>query len=161
MARWRLNEAHYLFGHPPDLDITEWEYKETDRVNGRDRRKRFEVPYYFDVDTIVCHEDRGLPTDSVFRGPPTPAMEPLDDEAKAISAELAPSWVHPIESLPGQGFSASLLGSLEKQLAEVASRLPSAVPVASSGVSREEFAALQAQLAELMAKNAELQAVRL
>jgi len=159
MARWRLTEAHYIYGHPPDLEITEWEYKEMDRANGRERRKRFKVPFYFDVDTVVCYEGRGLPTDSVFEGEPTPGMEPLDEEAKGISAKHAHKWVHPIDSLPGQGFSASLLSSLENQITELSKQLPSApVPVAQAGVSKEEFEALKSQLAELMAQNAELQA---
>ncbi len=162
MARWKLNEPHYLLGYPPDLpDGVEWEYKETDRINGRERRKRFKVPFYFDNETIVCHEGKGLPTDFVFEGDPTPAMEPIDDEAKALSAKHAKSWIHPIESLPGQGFTASLLGGLEKQLAELSAKMPvPATTVTESGVSRIEFEALQAQLAELMAQNAELQAVK-
>ena len=157
MARWQLDEAHYLYGHPPDLEETEWEYKETDRISGRERRKRFKVPFYFEAETIVCYEGKGQPTDSTFEGPPTPAMKPLDEEAKAISAKHAHSWIHPIESLPGQGFSASLLGSLEKQVAEITAKMPAQTTVDKSGVSREEFEALQVQLAELMAQNAELQ----
>jgi hypothetical protein len=154
-----LTEPHYLFGYPPDLEAVEWEYKETDRINGRERRKRFKVPFYFETDTIVCYEGKGQPNDSIFEGTPTPAMEPLDEEAKAISAKHSHAWQHPIESLPGQGFSASLLTNLEKQLAELTSKMPApAVTVTESGVSREEFAQLQAQLAELMAQNAELQA---
>ena len=35
MARWKLTEAHYLFGYPPDLEEVEWEYKEVDRLTGR------------------------------------------------------------------------------------------------------------------------------
>lgn len=160
MARWKLTEPHYLFGYPPDLsdEGTEWEYKETDRITGRERRKRFKVPFYFESETIVCLEGRGLPTDFVFEGDPTPGMQPLDDGAKAISAEHAHKWVHPIETLPGQGFSASLLTSLERQLTELASKAPAPIQVAESGVSREEFTKLQEQLAALMAKNAELEA---
>jgi hypothetical protein len=147
-------------GRPPDLEAVEWEYKETDRVNGRERRKRFIVPFYFETDTIVCYEGKGQPNDSIFEGAPTPAMEPLDDEAKQISAQHSAGWQHPIESLPGQGFSASLLSGLEKQLAELTSRMPTPVTVVESGVSREEFENLQAQFAQLMAQNAELQAAK-
>lgn len=160
MARWKLEEAHYLFGRPPDLEAVEWEYKETDRVNGRERRKRFVVPYYFEAETIVCLEGKGQRDDCIFEGPPTPAMQPLDDEAKQISAKHSAGWQHPIESLPGQGFSASLLSGLEKQLAELTSRMPAPAIVSESGVSREEFEELQAQFAALMAQNAELQAAK-
>jgi hypothetical protein len=163
MARWKLNEAHYLFAHAQDEE-TEWEYKETDRTTGRERRKRFKVPMYCDVGMVVCYagsehaDDNGAFGPITIEGPPTPAMTPLDDEAKALCAEHAPNWVHPIDSLPGQGFSEALLTTLTKQLEAAMSKGPTigaATPV--GGVSREEFEALQAQLAALMAQNAELQ----
>ena len=160
MARWKLEEAHYLFGRPPDLEEVEWEYKETDRINGRERRKRFKVPFYFEAETVVCLEGKGQPTDCIFEGTPTPAMQPLDDEAKQISAQYSGAWVHPIESLPGQGYSASLLNGLEKQLAELSAKMPAPTTVVESGVSREEFELLQSQFAALMAQNAELQAAK-
>lgn len=162
MARWKLDEAHYLFGYPPDLEdtVVEWEYKETDRINGRERRKRFKVPFYFEAETIVCLEGKGQPTDSIFEGPPTPAMVPLDDEAKAISAQHSKSWIHPIESLPGQGFSASLLSGLERQLNELSSKMPAPSAAIADGVSKEEFELLKEQFAQLMAQNAELQAIK-
>ncbi len=158
MARWKLTEAHYLNGHPPDLDETEWEYKEIDRISGREKRKRFKVPFYFEADTIVCYEGRGQDGDFVFEGTPTPMMTPLDAEAKAISAEHEREWVHPIDSLPGQGFADALVTSFQKQMAELAQRLPNApAPVAQAGVSKEEFEQVKAQLAALMARNAELE----
>lgn len=159
MARWRLNEPHYLFGYPPDLsdEGVEWEYKETDRINGRERRKRFKVPFYFERETEVCWEGKGRREDFVFEGPPTPSMEPLDDEAREISASYSSQWQHPIESLPGQGYSDALLGALTAQLDRLASTT-SPSPVASNAVSREEFDRLANQLAEVMAKNAELEA---
>lgn len=156
MARWELTEPHYLNGCPPDLEAVEWEYKETDRTTGRERRKRFEVPFYAESGTTVCYEGKGQPSDTVFRGDPTPSMTPLDDEARAISKEWEPRWQHPIESLPGQGFSASLLSNLERQLNELAAKSPT--PIAQSGVSKEEFDALKEQLAALMAEKAEREA---
>lgn len=161
MARWRLRVAHYLNGHPPDMDIVEWEYKETNRTNGREMRKRYKVPFYMDEGTIVCHEGKGQPDDTVFEGEPGPDMDPIDAEAKAISAKLAHKWKHPIEDLQGQGFSASLLSSLERQVAELASNMPQPpVAVPTSGVSKAEFDQLKEQLAALMAQNAEIQAER-
>ncbi len=162
MARWKLEEAHYLFGYPPDLEDTgvEWEYKETDRINGRERRKRFKVPFYFEAETVVCYAGKGQPTDSIFEGTPTPAMQPLDDEAKKISAEHSKSWIHPIESLPGQGFSASLLSGLERQLNELSSKMPAPSAEIVDGVNKEEFEQLKEQFAQLMAQNAELLAVK-
>lgn len=158
MARWKLTEDHYLNGCPPDLDACEWEYKETDRTNGRERRKRFVVPFYAVADSIVCYAGKGQPSDIVFTGAPTPSMEPLDDEARTISKEWEPRWQHPIESLPGQGFSASLLSGLERQLAELSAKTPA--PVVQSGVSKEEFDALKEQLALLLAEKAEREATK-
>jgi hypothetical protein len=156
MARWKLGEAHYIhakmFG-----EETEWEYKETDRINGRERRKRFVVPLYCEAGSIVCREgDEKDEKDIIFEGPPTPAMEPLDDEAKAITAQYAPQWVHPIDSLPGQFSSADLLAALQKQVAAASSVTPPP-PVVVEGVSKEEFELLKEQMAQLMARNAELE----
>jgi hypothetical protein len=137
------------------LEAVEWEYKETDRVSGRERRKRYGVQMYCEPETIVSRGESAQAGDFVYEGPPTPSMEPLDAEARAITNEHKASWNHPIESLPGQGFSASLLGALEAQVQE-AIRNPKAPPLGVGGVSKEEFELLKEQLAELMAKNAEL-----
>lgn len=161
MARWQLVEAHYLNGYPPDLseEGVEWEYKETDRTSGRERRKRFKVPFYCDAQSIVCWGGRGQPSDTVFEGNPTHSMIPLDAEAKEISAKMEkPLSID--DFLPGQ-FSASMLTSLEKQLADLMNKMPTMLvgqpqTVASSGVSKEEFEVVKNQLAELMAQNAEL-----
>jgi hypothetical protein len=158
MARWLLREAHYLYGRPPDLDVVEWEHKETDRLTGRENRKRFKVPFYFDVDVIVCHEGKGQRGDSIFEGPPTPGMDPLDDEAEAISATHRAAWQHPIETLPGNFNVEALMQSWGKEMAEIAAKMPKAsTAVAESGVTRAEFDALQEQLKALMARNAELE----
>lgn len=157
MARWKLTEPHYIYACPPDLEAVEWEYKETDRVTGRERRKRFIVPMYCEVDVVVSRGDTAQPGDYVYEGPPTPSMEPLDAEARGITDEHKAGWKHPIEDLPGQGFSASLLGALEAQVQE-AIRNPKAPAIAVGGVSKEDFEELKNQLAALMAKNAELEA---
>ena len=41
----------------------------------------------------------------MFTGPPTSEMEPLDDEAKKLTAKFMETWEHPIESLPATGTS--------------------------------------------------------
>lgn len=163
MARWQLTEAHYINAKYGD-EAVEWEYKEIDRLTGRERRKRFLVPLYCEEGWVVCHEgsqrrdDNGNIGPVVFEGAPTPGMMPIDDEAREISAKYEAQWKHPIESLPGQGFSASLLDNLNKQLDALARSAPAPVTVASSGPSREEFEKLQEQMTQLMAQNAELQA---
>lgn len=173
MARWRLVEAHYL-----NTPGTEWEYTETSQQTGRPIRHRFPVPTLLDPkdadcwnyveigptgrpiggDVIVSDGSNPQPKDIIFIGPPTPGMEPLDAEAKAISEKESPKWIHPIESLPGQTFSQSLLADLQKQLADLAAAKSAepAAPVPASGIKQEDFDALKQQVAELVALNAAL-----
>lgn len=163
MARWRLVNAHYL-----NVPGTEWEYKEQDRTSGKQARKVFAVPAFLDPrdaadhnypgEIVVCHEGKGQGRDITFLGEPTPEMEPMDDEAEAISKSCSHKWVHPIESLPGQGYSQSLLSSLEAMLAAKVAGEPKAV--ANQSVDPNEFAAMKEQLATLMAQNAELLAAQ-
>ena len=109
MARWKLTEAHYL-----KVPGTAWEYNSIDRRTGRPKREVFSVPLQLDpksIDDLSKHgqPDPGFPSrdiedyiivvtdvvggvnqrDVVFEGKPTPGMLPLDDEAKAISAECS------------------------------------------------------------------------
>lgn len=124
MARWRLLQPHYL-----KTEDEIYEYKETNRDTGRQATKKYEVPRLFDPNNpadcdrngecIVCHKGKGQRGDFVFFGPPTPDMEPLDDEAKKISAEWEKKWERPIESLPGD-FSQSLISEFEKKMLEAA-----------------------------------------
>src|SRR6516164_6345197 len=105
MARWRLLEPHYL-----NVPGTEWEYKEADRETGRQARRVYEVPLYLDPkdradqndreNESVVVSDRYDPAhhrDYVFVGAPTPNMEPIDDEAQAISQGYIDrgAWIHP------------------------------------------------------------------
>lgn len=159
MARWILNENHYIHCKVRG-EVNEWERKETDRITGRENRKRYIVPMYCETGLTVCRpgserrDDNGELGPITFEGPPTPAMEPLDDEAREISAGFAEQWKHPIDSLPGQGFADGLLESLNKQLASIAARIPApaATPAIAEGVSKEEFEALKEQLARLMSQ---------
>lgn len=115
MARWRLKSAHYL-----NVPGTEYELNETSRETGKAVRKRFAVHAYLDPADPSDHNypaqpsrgeegsiivtdkaNKQYPRDIVFVGPPTMEMEPLDDEATAISAEWEKKWSqHPIDSLP-------------------------------------------------------------
>lgn len=172
MARWKLNSSHYINITGPDDLKGEWEYEEQNRANGRKARKRYPVPLFLDVTDPLTINDKvnGLiivadkyspltPRDYIFSGPPTPEMEPLDADAQAISDAEAKNWVHPIETLPGQGYNQSMLSGLEKQLGEFLATASTgkAAPV-TAGPTREEFAEMQKQLADLMAQNAELAA---
>lgn len=171
MARWRLTQTHYLEIESLDDQQVEWEYKEIDQNTGRTRSKRFNVPFLMDIlDVKGCWNDQsGIivsngnnpgPRDYIFKGDPTPEMEPLDDEAREITARCEPNWVHPIDSLPGQGYTQSLLAGLEKQLSAITlSTKP--VAISENSVSKEDFEELKRQMAELMKQNAKLQAGKL
>lgn len=166
MARWRLMNPHYL-----NVPGTEWEYKETDQNTGRQARRIFHVPLFLDPnqpadqnyrdtgEIIVCHEGKGAPRDIEFVGPPTPDMEPLDDEAQAITDAERPKWQHPIESLSGS-YSQSLLDEFQRQIAAIATNKPAqpAAPVSTNGIDPSAFAQIQQQVQALMEQNAALQA---
>ena len=170
MARWRLTQAHYLA-----VPGTEWEYKESDRETGRQARKVFEVPLYLDPkdaadwnyrsdeSIIVTNKfDPAFRRDYVFVGPPTPDMEPIDDEAREITQGFIDSgaWQHPIDSL-NMNYSQSVLSDFERQLtqvlASVAKQQPMAQAVSLGGISQEAFEKLQQQVAALMERNAQLE----
>jgi hypothetical protein len=67
---------------------------------------------------IVAYNGTSDPNDVVFTGSPTPDMDPIDEEAKKISASFAQQWKHPIESLPGN-YSQSLIDDFQRQMADV------------------------------------------
>jgi len=162
MARWRLTQPHYL-----NVKGTEWEYKEIDRGTGKQVRKIFPVPLFLNPEdpadwNEVFRSQSGQviggninvsdgvnadPKDLIFSGPPTPDMEPIDEEAQAISEAASANWQHPIESLPGN-YSQSLLTDLQRQVAETMATTQSA------GVPAQQFMEMQGQMMELMKQNA-------
>ncbi len=121
MARWRLRTPHYLNVVEP----WEWEYKQIDRKTGREGRFRMTVPRFLDTkdpadwtekpegqsvakggsfdevdgNIIVCYKDKGKPGDVEFLGDPTPEMDPMDDEAREISASFADIWRYKPEGM--------------------------------------------------------------
>jgi hypothetical protein len=169
MARWRLTDAHYLA-----VPETEWEYRETNRETGRQARKVYEVPLHLDPKNnadwnypadeaiIVSNKyDPKYPRDHVFRGTPTPDMEPLDDEAQAISDAERKNWIHPIEAL-NMTYSESRLSEFERGIAELLAKgvpkVSTPLPALSlSGVDAAAFEQMQQQIATLMEANAKLE----
>lgn len=169
MARWMLKDAHYLA-----VEGTEWEYRETNRETGRQARKVYEVPLHLDPRNnadwnypkdeaiIVSNKyDPAHPRDHVFRGTPTPDMEPMDPEAQAISDAERKNWIHPIESL-NMTYSESRLSEFERGIAELLAKgMPNAkgpLPALSlSGVDPKAFEQMQAQITTLMEQNAKLE----
>lgn len=166
MARWKLLQPHYL-----NIPGTTWEYRETDRTTGRPIRREFKVPTYLHPEdasywnyrdgeegSIVVadrvSDNPAFAKDILFTGDPTPDMEPLDDEARAISAKFASAWNHPIESLPGQGqmggYSQSILDNLQRQAAEAQAK-PQTTQVEGMSELLATMAAMIKQNSEIMA----------
>lgn len=168
MARWRLTGAHYL-----NVPGVEWEQRETDTDSGQQVRKVYPVPILLDPlnpgncqrrfnhpdGYVVCWEGKGDRNDIIFVGPPTPEMEPLDEEAEAISKVESKKWVNKPES--GQDYGEAMIQAFQRQMDQIFSSGNTAPANVSAGsVSKADFEALQAQVAALMARNAELEATQ-
>lgn len=164
--RWRLVTGHYLkVPELPDGTHVEWEHKETNRANGRTVRKLFPVPILLDPndpadhnhpgEVIVAHEVEGahnVRNDYIFIGDPTPDMEPLNDEAEAISESLKSTWAHPIETLPvNGGMSSEEQVFMQQMMKAFAAQVGSAMPQANTSVDSKEMAELKERLAKLEA----------
>jgi len=163
--RWRLINEHYLnVPELPDGTRVEWEHKETARETGRSVRKLFPVPMLLDPrspsdcnypgELIVAHTaiegETNYHQDYLFRGDPTPDMEPLNDAAHTISNALRDKWEHPIESLaPNGAMSGAESAFMAKMMEAFAKIAPPQVP--NTSVSREEYDALRKQLDEMKA----------
>lgn len=167
MARWRLRDAHYI-----NVPGTEWEYSETDQATGRRLRKVYDVPLYLNPkdpadcnypgEIIVSNKlDPAYRRDILFSGPPTPDMEPIDDEAQEISQGFIDSgaWKHPIESM-NMTYSQSVLSEFEQEMAKLLTKnVQITMPnIATGGISQKQFDDLQSTVKQLMEQNATLQA---
>lgn len=166
MARWRLTGKHYL-----NIPGTEWEYKEQDLQTQEEVRHRMPVPRFLDPDdprtrkngdgyVIVCYEgSKESPTDYIFLGQPTPDMEPLDEEAEALSAIELRRGQHPMDSLPVNGsYSDDILKRFMDMLASAQASQKPTENLSVAGVSPEAFAEMQATVQALVEQNAQLQA---
>lgn len=159
MARWKLTAPHYLMTDPP----TEWEHKETSRETGRQSRVIYNVPrllnpddpsdYNYPDEIIVCNGSNPQGRDIIFIGDPTPDMEPLDAEAKAITKKFIDSgrWQRQTE---GEVFGEALIKQFMAEIAKASIGQAVAVP----SIDAKAFADLQSQVKELMEQNAKLQA---
>jgi hypothetical protein len=159
MARWRLTAPHYL-----NCPGTEWEFVETDTGTGKQIRNRHMVPRYLDPkdpsdhnrpgEITVCHSGKGISRDLEFIGPPTPEMEPLDDEAQKISDADRHKWSMYGSGPGGLGYAEGMLADFQKQLSQA---MATAGPLPQMNVTMNaEIAELKEQMAELMKQNAEL-----
>lgn len=167
MARWRLLQPHYLnLDKAQHEDINQWQYTEQDQGSKKNLRKTFYVPVLLDPkdtayhnypgEIIVATDTKGGRNDYIFVGEPTPDMEPLDDDAEAITEGVRHKWKHPIDSLSAEGGYA---GGLEQQfmsqftkLMEAARSANGGAPVTTAPATSEELAEAQKQIQELQAQ---------
>ncbi|MDE2106425.1 MAG: hypothetical protein KGL39_54925 [Patescibacteria group bacterium] len=167
MARWRLTASHYL--NVPGCTYTR---EEQDRETGETAKFTYEVPMLLDIrspprrysqdgNIFVTDKPGGNPRDVVFLGPPTPDMEPQDDEARAISAKQ--SWQNPMGegAFPSTGdvvYADALTQKFERMIIEITNKIaPSAPALSGAGIDPDAFAELQKQVAALIEKNAQLE----
>jgi hypothetical protein len=172
MARWRVTAKHYVLAKQFGEETT-WVREETNRDTGRAFRRTFTVPLYIDPEDPICinkntgycvvaTEGSEMPGDITLLSPCTPDMEPLDDDARKITATETPKWKDPINSLPisiGDDFGNQLLAMLTSQFNTVANN-PS---VSLKGASGDQIAKLEAmllaqqeQIAKLLAGNGQV-----
>lgn len=164
MARWRLIASHYL-----KVAGTKWEFSETDRATGKQKRIQFDVPTLLDIedpnswnqniirnprgeilggDIVVAWGDSAHePNDYIFTGKPTPDMEPIDEEATAASAQFQEAWKRPPET-DGTKYGDILIQKFGEKFDKMTS-----APAQTEGISE-----VLAAMTQLMKQNQELMA---
>lgn len=167
MARWKITEPHYL-----NVDGTKWEYSEVDRKTGRPKRTQFDVPLYINPkyeddlkvfgqgdpepefrDIIVSNGNNAQPKDIIFRGPPTPDMIPLDDEARELSEAMKTSWDAP--AIEGLNYSQRLELNFIGQMAAFKEQVQQAPQAEGLKDLMETMTSMMKQQTEILSKLAE------
>lgn len=161
--RWRLTNAHYInVPELPDGTRVEWEHKETSRENGRSIRKLYSVPMLLDPKDAADHNYPGdiivtrfvegarmASQDYIFVGDPTPEMEPINDEARAITDACRSRWDNPIDSLPANGGMSDEESVFMQKMMETFARI--APPQENQTVPKEAYDELKERLSRLEA----------
>lgn len=163
--QWRLRQPHYL-----NVPGTQWEQTEVSRETGKQHRQSYAVPMLLNPnDAADCDRngeiivykmvEGGKPPRGQaheFIGDPTPEMEPMNEEAEAISATFAEKWgkaFDTFQTADGGDFTERLLSGIQRAL-DKATINNGGIPQAKAlpTVSIEEFDALKEQLADLQSK---------
>lgn len=164
--QWRLKSSHYL-----NVPGTHWEQNETDRNTGKANRKVHSVGLLLNPDDAADCDRNGeiivyTAVDGArppkfgheFIGEPTPEMEPLNEEAEAISESLMKKWEKPFDSFQTSAdgeFSERLLAGLEKALNKASQGAVGETP-GTTVVPKAEYDALKDQLAKLQSQMADI-----
>jgi hypothetical protein len=130
MARWQLRHNHYL-----PVEGVFYEHVETANSTGESVRMRYPVPRYLDITDPKCwtefiHGPDGKPVDGkvvicngvgakgrdiIYKGDPTPDMDPLDDEAREISDSFRERWSVQSFDVPGQSYAEKILIEMQSK----------------------------------------------
>jgi len=104
---------------------------------------------------VVAHADgKHESRDIIFEGPPTPGMEPIDDEAKELSAGI--KWRDPMDSAYTEmSFAEKMLADLQGQMAEALTQV-GAVRAAPADAVISEMRETMNMMAQLMTQNTQL-----
>lgn len=162
MARWKLTEPHYLA-----VEGIKWEYSEVDRVTGRPKRTQFPVPLHLDpnIDSdwthreleaiIVSNGHNADPKDLIYTGPVTPGMLPMDDEAKALTAQAAKDKWRPTQGLDpesqNESYTNKLLSGFIDQMTLAQTTVQQAPQIAGLEEMLKSLTAVMAQQTQLIA----------
>jgi hypothetical protein len=165
--QWRLKSPHYL-----NVPGTHWEQNETNRSTGKAARTVHSVGLLLNPDDpsdcdrngeiIVYTAIEGLRAPKFghqFIGEPTPEMEPINDEAEAISASLQKKWDRPFDTFQTSSegeFSERLLAGIEKALNKASQStgdVPGAtvVPISEYNALKDQMAQMQEQMNAIIA----------
>lgn len=142
MARFKLRGPHYL-NCLVNGEKVQWEQEEVDQQTQKKLRKRYDVPLMLHPDDpsdwnyitigpqgkavsgeiiVTTKEDPAFPRDIVFKGDPTPDMDPLDQDAIDLINMTKHKWIHPIESLSGT-FGERIADGFQQQIAALQSQI--------------------------------------
>lgn len=172
MAVWKLSQPHYLNILDETGEHTKYEHKEQLQGAKKATRVMFNVPCLLDPRDASDHNFQGMilvrhgesrmyPMAHEFRGPPTPDMDPMDEEAEKITEATRPTWSNPIENIGDGGYAAGIEAMFARQLGELVNKLgvpTGPIPVPEGSVSKAEFDDLKAQNALMMEQLATLMA---
>ena len=158
----------YRTALPYMVDGTKWEYSEVDRVTGRPKRTQFPVPLHLDPtiesdwthkydqwsgDIIVSNGTNADAKDHIYKGPVTPGMFPLDDEAREITAKSAGNVWMPTTDTSIEAQNESYANKLLSGFIDKMTDLKSAVTTApiDPGITQ-----LLSSMSEMMMKQTEI-----
>lgn len=156
--RWKLLTPHYL-----NVPGTVWTQEEQPFATPKRIKREFKVPLYLNPEDpsqwteknedrtfgwiVVCHEGKGKPSDTIFVGPPTPDMEPMDDEARELSKSYQSQWAT-FGDMPAGDFENSMFTFLTRAVDRLAAN-----NIDTPETDRKQLESLMRANADLISEN--------